>query len=139
MSNYILIHNNNIKLNIIDNKLCLTILSENVTTKDYLELLNELEIFFNNTKNNKNNNKFYFIVDISQTTIMNITNIFDYVYKFTLFFKKHDLFLQNHLYGTIIIMTSKINKVIFDYLLSFYKPTRPYKFYKNYNEIVYDF
>jgi len=137
MSNYILIHNNNIKLNIIDNKLYLNVLSENVTTKDYLELLKELEIFFNNTKNN--NNKFYFIVDISQITIMSITNIFDYVYKFTLFFKKHDLFLQNHLYGTIIIMTSKINKVIFDYLLSFYKPTRPYKFYKNYNEIVYDF
>lgn len=137
MSNYILIHNNNIKLNLIDNKLCLTILSENVTTKDYLELLNELEIFFNTTKNNKK--KFYFIVDITQATIMNINNIFDYIYKFALFFKKHDLFLQNYLYGTIILMTSSINKVVFDYLLSFYKPTRPYKFYKTYNEIVYDF
>ena len=137
MNDNILIDNNNIKLSLIENKLYLVLLNENFNNRNYLELLQKLELFFNNSKNN--NSKFYLIVDISKVSMLKINNVFDYIYKFTIFFKKHDPFLQYYLFGTIIIMSSEINMTIFEYLLKFYKPVRPYKFCKNYNDINYDF
>ena len=135
--NNIFIENSNIKLNVINNKLYLIPLSENFNNKNYLELLEKLELFINDII--ENNNKFYLILDVSNVNMLKIKNIFEYLYKCSIFFKKHDSFLKNHLFGTIIIMSSVINMTIFDYFLKFYKPTRPYKFYKNYNDIIYDF
>jgi len=140
MNNIIFIENNNVTLNLVDNKLYLTVLHYNFNNEDYLNVLQNLELFF--TIRKKNNDPFYLIIDISKTTMLKIKNIFDYVYKCTLFFKKHHPFIEKHLYGTIIIMENRINKTIFEYLLKFYKPIRPYKFIKNnnnINDVIHDF
>lgn len=133
MNNIIFIENNNVMLNLIDNKLYLTILDKKFNNEDYLKILESFELFFSTSQ--KINNKFYLIIDISKTSMLQIKNIFDYVYKCTIFFKKHHLFIKKYLFGTIIIMENKINKKIFEYLLTFYKPIRPYKFTNNINNI----
>ena len=140
MNNIIFIENNNVKLNLVDNKLYLTLLHYNFNNEDYLNVLQKLESFFIISK--KNNMRFYLIIDISKTAMLKIKNIFDYVYKCTIFFKKHHIFIEQYLFGSVIIMENKINKIIFEYLLKFYKPIRPYKFIKNnsnINNILCDF
>lgn len=134
MDDTIFIERINVTAKLVDNKLYLTVLDKNFNNEDYLKILQSLELFFNISQ--KNNNKFYLIIDISKTAMFKIKNIFNYIYKCTIFFKKHHHFIQEYLYGTVIIMENKINKKIFENFLKFYQPIRPYKFIKNDNNIT---
>ena len=136
----IYLENNNIKLNLVDNKLYLTFLHCNFNNNDYLKVIEKLESFFSITK--KNDNRFYFIIDISNISMLKIKKIYGYITKCSHFFKKHEKFIEKHLFGTIIIMENKINKMVFNFFLKLYNPKRPYKIIKknkNFEDILNDF
>ena len=128
-----LCNNNNFQLFLEDNNLYFTILSTGFNNEDYLNFLEQMQVFFEICINKSS--CFNFIIDISQTNIMLINNVFYYAYNTSIFLKKYDDLFKQYLNLSIVIIKNETTKNIFEYLFKFYKPVKPLKFKKNYNEL----
>ena len=78
---------------------------------------------------------FNFIIDITKTNVLLISNVFYYAYTTSIFLKKHDDFFKKYLNITIIVIKNTTSKAIFEYLFKFYNPVKPVKFINNYDEL----
>ena len=122
----LLYEKNIINIYLENNKLYLIFLGDKINNNIFLKSLEVMELFYEVCKTK--NIKFYFIANLSLLKLQYYPLFISYIPQIIVFLKKYTEFYKNYKYGTIFITESLISQEFAKYILSLYKPTRPYKF-----------
>lgn len=106
--------------------LTLTIFKNRFTDESSQKLIYNIDLFHKICE--KYNKKFYSIVNLTNSSYLNISNYIYYTHSITKYLNSQEEFLTKHLIGTLFIINSNIVKKTLNSLLSYYTVKTPTNF-----------